>query len=125
MIIEVSCPNKCHYSKELFYGAGIMGCDEKLIKRIFFKDITLEFEKYKNENRIKRFMISNEIAYCSCCNEIKTTATLKYELNDGTKITRINKCDKCKNELNILEYDNLICPSCGSRLIKKENGMWD
>ena len=123
MIVKISC--KCGYSKKLYCGAGIAACNINMLNKLFPSQIISEFEEYKSKDMVKTFIMENEITYCKQCKDINTTCVLKYELQDGKKIERINKCNRCYGDVEILDYNNLLCPNCANKLLIQEVGSWD
>ena len=123
-ILKVSC-SKCDYTKDLYCGCGISGCNINMIQNRFSDKIFSEFQDYKNNNMISTYIMTNEICYCPDCKEIKTVAVLTYTLKNSEIIKRVSTCSNCGGSVEFLNHDTLSCPKCGTPLEKEDCGMWD
>ncbi len=116
---------KCGYQKDLFTGGGLGGCNIGMIANFFPKEAET-FLKERNEGRVKRYIMENEISYCSHCQEILALPAFSYTRKDGYTCHFESKCPACQGAVSRAgDEENLTCPKCGSRMQYVAVGDWD
>lgn len=121
-IYKVSC--KCGYEKRLSLGGGLSSINIRRIRMMFSEEKLKEFNKAIKEDKMKRFFMTSEAAFCDKCKEIIQIARLNYELKNGEKFEIVNECPTCGSKVKILNKE-YKCPVCNNSIKIEAEGFWD
>lgn len=115
----------CGYEKEVFAGGGLAGCNIPHIAN-FFPEGAKALQKEREEGRIKRYLMENEISYCNQCREIQALPVFSYTRKDGYTCRFESNCPVCGCSVSRAEdEENLACPKCGKKMEYSITGDWD
>lgn len=115
----------CGYEKDLHTGGGLSGCNVRRIAQHFPKE-TEAFLKEREEGRVKRYIMENEISYCENCQEIYAVPAFSYTRKDGYTCHFPGSCPVCGGAvLQAEDEEHIVCPKCGKRMQYMFAGDWD
>lgn len=122
-IKQYSC--KCGYEKRVFAGGGLFGCNVKHIAK-FLPEEVVQFQKEREEGRVKSYIMENELFSCSTCQEIMELPVFSYKRKDGYTCRFQKNCPDCGGAVSVQEdEENPACPKCGLRMRYEVLGDWD
>ncbi len=115
----------CGYETDLRAGGGLAGCNIGMIANFFPKE-TEALVKERNEGRVKRYVMENEISYCNNCQEMMALPAFSYTRKDGYTCHFGSRCPLCAGELTQVEdEESPACPKCGKKMRYFVLGDWD
>lgn len=121
-IRKYSC--QCGYEKQAFTGAGMHGCNLRMIQRFFPEEADMLI---REKERVKMYMLQNVLAECETCQKLFDVPQLLYQKEgEAQKACIMDVCPECEKPMTVREdIENVKCPLCGKKMIYEIAGDWD
>lgn len=116
---------KCGYSKDIFSGGGLLGCNTDYIGK-FFPDEIKRFRKEQDAGQILSYFMENRLFLCPQCQDIMALPVFIYTRENGHTSRFMGACAECGGYAEQIEdEENVKCPKCGQNLSYMKVGNWD